>query len=64
MPRPAYVILDGTTGVVTKTHSGDIASTTPTSNANDLEVLISAGFQQKREVALSTGKVLIILEHA
>ena len=61
MAKPAYVILNGD-GTVAKTHSTDVGGSSATSGANDLESLIQQGYQQKREVPLDGGKVLVVLE--
>ena len=58
----AYVILDST-GNVVRCHNGAGATpNAPTNGAGDLEKLINAGWLQKREVPLSGGGVLIVME--
>jgi len=61
MPQSAYVLLK-IDGVVERTHSVAIGGGIPTASSSDLESLINAGFVAKRELALSNGKVLLVLE--
>lgn len=61
MAKPAYVILSNL-GVVVKTHSTDVGGPAPTAGATDLEQLITLGYQQKREVPLTEGGMLVVLE--
>ena len=61
MAKPAYVVLSAT-GVVQNAHTTDIGAVgSPSTAANSLEMLISLGYQQVREVALSGGSVLIVM---
>jgi hypothetical protein len=61
MPKAAFVILKAD-GEVGKTHSPDVYGSTGSAGAGDLEKLLEQGYQSKREVALSDGKVLLVLE--
>jgi hypothetical protein len=62
MPQPAYVLLSAV-GVVERCHHipAGFGAGAPTNAPNDLENLISSGFQPVREVALDGGKVLVVL---
>jgi hypothetical protein len=61
MAKPAYVVLSAT-GVVQNAHTTDIGAVgAPTTNSNSLEMLISLGYQAVREVALTGGSVLIVM---
>lgn len=63
MAKQAFVLL-GTTGTVERCHSTDtgVPLNGPTAAIGDLETLISLGYQAKREVPLSSGKVLLVLD--
>lgn len=63
MPKAGYVLLNGTTGVLIKAYTTDIGGVgNPTAVASDLEIMINAGYLQKRELATSGGNVLLVLE--
>lgn len=63
MAKPAYIVLNAS-GTVVRTHSTDLGTQAggTTSGANDVESLISNGYQAKRELALDGGSILIVME--
>ncbi len=60
MAKPAYVMLNAD-GSVAKCHSSDVIGV-PSAGGGDVETLINSGYQQKREIPLDGGKVLLVLE--
>lgn len=61
-PIAAYVILDKNGNVIKCHNGGGATPNNPSSEPGDLERLINSGWNQKREVALFGGGVLIVLE--